>query len=89
MLNKSFLKKVFVKGYSPIFKYRSHRSRTKFFNKNFITMHVTVYLMRIRTYNCGRKSAYFFMEKEKRTKTDENRMLYKFTLKENVGNERS
>ena len=38
VLNKSFPKKIFVKGYSPILKYRSYCSYTKFLNKIFINM---------------------------------------------------
>ena len=38
ILDKSFPKKIFVKGYNSSLKYRSYRSYTKLLNKIFIYM---------------------------------------------------
>ena len=67
ILDKSCAKKIFCKGYSLILKYRSFRSYTKFLSKCNCLLSADMDLQK-----CGRKSAYFFKEKQKRKKTDKN-----------------
>ena len=65
-------KKFFVREYSAILKYRSHRSFTKVFEQNFY-QNITVCLVRIWTYkNADEKAHTFFVDKQKRKKTGKN-----------------
>ena len=64
---QKFSKKVFVKEYSPIVKYRTHRSCTNFLNKNF-HQYVTVYLVRISIYKTADKKMHAFSRRSKNVK---------------------
>ena len=57
---KVFRKKIFVKGYGPILKYRSHRSYIKFFEQKFDQC-ITVYVVRIRANKNADKKAHTFL----------------------------
>ena len=70
-------KKIFFEGYSPILKYRSHRSYTKFLEQNFYR-YVTVCLVRIWTYKNMDKKAHTFSLTCKNVK---KWILRKLTLK--------
>ena len=85
--DKSFPKKIFYKKVSLYFEISLLSFIHKIFEQNFYPC-VTVYLVQIWTYKNADEKAHTFSRRSKnvknRTKTDEKRIPYKFTIKHDV-----
>ena len=85
IMDKIFLKKIFCKGVQLYFEISLLSFTHKIFEQNFY-LYITVYLVRMWTYKNADEKAHTFSRRskdvKKRTKTNEKRILCKFTLRQ-------